>query len=204
MAAEESADDTMADDAEEEEVSLRYASIDVGVRNLGIAIMTFYPKRWHVVVEAVEVRDITSMFTDRVCDCGAIDNIFKHRIVPACIHTVFVEMQPPIGNANVIRRNSFVEGAVMMACAAHGLMCYTVSPSAVKRFFSFKEVGQQHMENAHARNKKTAIQLVMEMCHGDFPPKCRNDHVCDAVLNALYAIKTGHSDKDAPTFEFSF
>lgn len=195
----ESDDDEMT----EEEVSLRYASIDVGVRNLGIAIMTFYPERWHATIDDVDVRDITSMFTDRVCDCGSIETLFKHKIVPAHVHAIFVEMQPPIGNANVVRRNSFVEGAVMMACAAHGIMCYTVSPSAVKRFFAFSECRDQ-TESVHARNKRTAIQLVMETCHGDFPSKCRNDHVCDAILNALYALKSEHSDKGAPTFEFSF
>jgi len=168
----------------------RYVSIDVGTRNLGVVELYFNSEEARIVVTSADVLDI------RDDTHAKLHAILSSRTEPSREVTVVVESQPVIGNACVVRANSLVEGAILMYCMTRAMKAITVRPVDVKRFFRTIATGN------YRRNKQSAMELVETISHEGFPPECCNEHICDAILNAMYAIGMQHGNL-IPTLSFS-
>lgn len=153
---------------------MRFVSFDVGVRNLGV--VAGHCEELLLVVELAEVWDLGTLrgLPER------LHGLLRERVVPLAPAVAYVEAQPPIGRTHVVRKNSFVEGALAASCVSLGMHWEPVHPAAVKRFFGCGA-------GRHGANKARAVATVRSFCP-NLPYAFDSSHICDAVLNAMFKL----------------
>jgi Holliday junction resolvasome RuvABC endonuclease subunit len=166
-----------------------YVSIDPGTKNFGIAVLSI---ETNGQIKVIYNETVSLMDESRINVLSISIALSDARIAIPQEHrgqeTWVIEYQPPINgfqNPGLIRKNSYVEGAVnMWICENRVQFHETVAPSAVKRHFKFPpaERGTQYRAN-----KQRAVQLVKGILTPEqFDDIDLDEHGCDCVLNALY------------------
>jgi hypothetical protein len=164
-------------------------SFDPGVSNFGVAILVQCGDK--LALKRAWVFNVCSA-SSRQPDVNklksALDVVSAYmagNLIASLPRQWAMETQPAIGNASVVRANSFVESFVIswliFGCGANDIM--RLSPAAVKRHFDFPVVerGKQYRSN-----KKSAIILAKKLVAIE---EKISDHVADCILNAIYAVE---------------
>jgi hypothetical protein len=174
-----------------------YVSFDPGTVNLGVAVIEVSPRLqkprlcWAHCVGVDGERSPEPLLVFKFLEMveRAVDDVYQKltQIVGPDITEVWViEYQPPLAtrsNPGLVRKNTWVESAIVTWAFCHSHCWLTVAPAAVKGYFQFPRV---ESGNQYYSNKRFAKEKAAEMLQSD---RLLNEHVSDCVLNALYVSK---------------
>lgn len=173
-------------------------SIDVGVKNLGVAIFRRdgFVKPMRLYILRAEVYD----FSERRDKRPGIDYEEMARVISGVFDfapfkhtTVIVERQGAFGYRGAVRNNSFVEGLLVGLASERGLPVEFADPSAIKRHFEFPKSSRRQQQ--YALNKRFACMLIAQRWPSIPTHIFSSDHICDAILNAIYITERTSREK---------
>ena len=173
-------------------------SIDVGVKNLGVAIFRrdgfVRPMRLYIL--RAQVYDFSERQDKKPgFDYERMAKVMKGilDIAPWQNTTVIIERQGAFGYRGAVRNNSFVEGLLVGLASERGLPVEFADPSAIKRHFEFPKSTKKAQQ--YALNKRFVCMLVAQRWQNIPTHIFTSDHICDAILNAIYVVESTSREK---------